>query len=165
MAVAIAATAGSEASGWEVTGRKKRQGWRGCVTTGGNPVCLPKWYFNLSCRLQPRFFSPGSFQAFFTSWNWAWDVKTTLTLARGAATGEVTGLLKKFPPSTSHCLRSDQRHITLDIHNKQTRRPNSPNVSLCRTDEVTVSCRGRIWWQSQRLWKSNTYLKEFCLRA
>ena len=114
------ATAGSEADGWEVTGRKKRQGWRGCVTTGGNPVCLPKWYFNLSCRLQPRFFSPGSFQAFFTSWNWAWDVKTTLTLARGAATGEVTGLSKKFPPSlsltalwsTSHHTRNSQQADT-----------------------------------------------------
>lgn len=80
----------SEAEGWEMTGRKRWQGWRGCVTTGGNPVCLPKWYFNLRCGPQLRFFS-GSFQrrlAFFTSWNWARDVNTTLTLARGQRLGK-----------------------------------------------------------------------------
>lgn len=110
-----------------MTGRKRRQVWRRCVTTGGNPVCLPKWYFNLSCGhstsffffpLDPfRLFSPPEIGPGTLRQHWLWH--TGSDWGSDGTLKEASSLRPSLPAlwSTSrHTRRSQQSDTLLCVH-------------------------------------------------
>lgn len=145
----------TRSTGAKVTGRKRWQVWRGCAAAGGNPVCLPKWYFNLSCGLQPGLFLR-ILSNFFHLLKLGLGRKDNIDFGTRAATGEVTLKEVFLPAPLAACtLINVTSHSTLSATRHATSWPLTS--SLCHSDEVMLSCRGQ---ETVKI-----CLKDFCLHC
>lgn len=126
-------------TGVKSDGHKKVTSVTRVAAAGGNPVCLPKWYFNLSCGLQSGLFLR-ILSNFFHLLKLGLGRKDNIDFGTRAATGEVTLKEVFLPAPLAACtLINVTSHSTLSTARHATSWPLTS--SLCHSDEVMLSCR------------------------